>query len=54
MGRNELIDSVKFFDEEGDLDKACRNVEADEDQEKNHCPDSNEDFRLQFGAWFFF
>jgi hypothetical protein len=54
-GRNELIDNpVKFFDEEGDLDRACRNVEADEDQEKNHCPGSNEDFRLQFGAWFFF
>ena len=56
-GRNELIDNpVKFFsdDGEGELDRACRNVEADEDQEKNHCPGSNEDFRLQFGAWFFF
>jgi hypothetical protein len=54
-GRNELIDNpVKFFDEEDELDRACRNVEADEDQEKNHCPGSNEDFRLQFGAWFFF
>jgi hypothetical protein len=54
-GRNELIDNpVKFFDEEDELDRACRNVEADEDTEKNHCPDSNQDFRLQFGAWFFF
>jgi hypothetical protein len=53
-GRNELVDNFKFFDEEGEPDKVCANVEADEDQEKNHCPGSNEDFRLQFGAWFFF
>jgi porin-like protein len=53
-GRNELVDNFKFFDEEGEPDRVCANVEADEDQEHNHCPGSNEDFRLQFGAWFFF
>src|SRR5262249_24592571 len=54
-GRNDLIDDkIKFFDEEDEVDFACRNVEGDEDQEKRHCPDSAEDFRLQFGAWFFF
>ena len=55
-GRNELIDDkITFFDEtEGEFRQTCRNVEADEDVSKNHCPGSNEDFRLQFGAWFFF
>src|SRR5262249_61675213 len=54
-GRNDLIDDkIKFFEEEDEVDFACRNVEGDEDQEKRHCPDSAEDFRLQFGAWFFF
>ena len=52
-GRNDLIDD-RIFDEESGLDSACRNVEGDEDVNKNHCPNSNEDFRLQFGAWFFF
>jgi hypothetical protein len=52
-GRNELIDD-RVFDPDSGLDSACRNVEGDEDVNKNHCPNSNEDFRLQFGAWFFF
>jgi hypothetical protein len=55
-GRNELVDNkITFFDEtEDEFRQTCRNVEADEDVSKNHCPDSNQDFRLQFGAWFFF
>jgi hypothetical protein len=55
-GRNDLIDNpIRFFDEaEDEVEHACRNVEGDEDVNKRHCPDSNEDLRLQFGAWFFF
>ena len=56
-GRNDLIDNrVKFLsdDDRPEINTVCRNVEADEDQDHRHCPDSNEDFRLQFGAWFFF
>jgi opacity protein-like surface antigen len=56
-GRNNLIDNVKdrdLFDEEDDEFKVCRNVEADEDVQKHHCPEDNQDFRIQFGAWFFF
>jgi hypothetical protein len=56
-GRNDLIDNkVKFLSDDDNLevDTVCRNVEADEDVNKRHCPDDNQDFRVQFGAWFFF
>jgi hypothetical protein len=55
-GRNELIDNRVNVVEDGEVvDRVCPlgNVEA-EGEPHNHCPDSNEDFRLQFGAWFFF
>jgi opacity protein-like surface antigen len=59
-GENQFVDPkhVDFEDADGartgnDRDIICRNVEADEDN-ANHCPDSNQDLRLQFGAWFFF
>jgi len=59
-GENQFVDPVHAdFEDVGgdrhgnDRDLVCRNVEADEDN-GNHCPDSNQDLRLQFGAWFFF
>jgi hypothetical protein len=55
-GRNELVDNRIDVVEDGEVaDRVCPlgNVEA-EGEEHNHCPDSNEDFRLQFGNWFFF
>jgi hypothetical protein len=53
-GRNDLIDNPINLLVDDEEVRACRNVEADEDVNKHHCPDENQDLRVQFGAWFFF